>query len=69
MDSGDGTRKGRREKKGRGAGRRSQNRSGKRGKDWLTPKKSGKIKEKQEEKPRNFLNVDTKCPHWRMQRN
>jgi len=42
MGSGVGTRKGGREKKGIGAGRRSQNKSGKRDKDWLTPQKKCK---------------------------
>jgi hypothetical protein len=42
MDSGVGSRREGREKKWRGTGRRRQNRSGKRGKDWLTPQKKWK---------------------------
>jgi hypothetical protein len=39
LDRGVGTRTGGGEKRGRGAGRTSQNRRENRGKDWLTPQK------------------------------
>ena len=39
LDSGVGARTGGREERGIGAGRRCRNRSGKRGKDWLTLQK------------------------------